>query len=382
MTGGTRTRVPDLRPVEEAFAAYHGPDARGADGGPARGASFCVVRDGEVLLDLRGGAHDDAGRPWGEDSLAAIASGTKGISSIAAMMALERAGWSLDAPIVLAWPDFAQHGKGSLTIGEAMAHLAGVPGMPREWTWDDVRAPGRMAALLAAEPPLVPLRRPSYHAMTFGWIAGEIVRRVDGRTVGTFVREEIAEPLGLDLHVGAPPGAIARVARTVRAPDYALSAFAPGAVPDPRLARVYDERLYLVMGRPDHLDAEVPGANGVATARAMAGLYGALVDRRPGARRLVGADTLRAALRERSCGSDPLTGRLLRFAFGFEINPNPSFLGPRHDAFGHTGAGGSTHGAWPSDGIGFSYVVREYRPETNDGRATRLLGALWRSLAS
>lgn len=371
---------PDLARVAQVFAAYHGPGARGADGGPARGASLCVVRDGEVVLDLHGGAHDDEGRPWGPDSLGAIASGTKGISSVAAMIALERAGVSLDAPMRLVWPDFEQSGKMGLTIGEAMAHLAGVPGMPREWTWDDVREPGRMSALLAAEPPIVPLRRPSYHAMTFGWIAGEVVRRVDGRTVGRFVREEIAGPLGLDLHIGAPPDAVARVARTVRAPDYALSAFAPGATPDARLARVYDERLYLRMGRPDHLDAEVPGANGVATARAMAGMYGALVDRRPGARRLVADATLHDALRGRSCGTDPLTGRLLRFGFGFEINPNPSCLGASHDAFGHTGAGGSTHGAWPSHGIAYSYVVREYRPESNDGRAARLLGALWRAL--
>ncbi len=369
----------DLTRVAEVFAAYHGPGARGADGGPARGASLCVVRDGEVVLDLHGGAHDDDGRPWGPDSLGAIASGTKGVSSIAAMVALERAGIPLDAPLRLVWPDFEQAGKVGLSIGEAMAHLAGVPGMPREWSWDDVRTPGRMSALLAAEPPLVPLRRPSYHAMTFGWIAGEVVRRVDGRTVGRFVREELAGPLGLDLHIGAPPDAIVRVARTVRAPDYALSAYASGATPDPRHARVYDERLYLRMTRPDHLDAEVPGANGVATARAMARLYGALVDRSPGARRLVTRETLRAALRERSCGTDPLTGRPLRFAFGFEINPNPSFLGPSPDAFGHTGAGGSTHGAWPSLGIAYSYVMREYRPESNDGRATRLLGALWRS---
>jgi len=382
MTGGTRTRVPDLRPVEEAFAAYHGPDARGADGGPARGASFCVVRDGEVLLDLRGGAHDDAGRPWGEDSLAAIASGTKGISSIAAMMALERAGWSLDAPIVLAWPDFAQHGKGSLTIGEAMAHLAGVPGMPREWTWDDVRAPGRMAALLAAEPPLVPLRRPSYHAMTFGWIAGEIVRRVDGRTVGTFVREEIAEPLGLDLHVGAPPGAIARVARTVRAPDYALSAFAPGAVPDPRLARVYDERLYLVMGRPDHLDAEVPGANGITNARSMATMYAATMGEVTvgGDRvRLVAPETIELATRARTpLRRDAVLIVNSRFAAGYMLNGDANAF-PGDACYGHPGAGGSVSFADPSREIAFSYVMNRMTDALlGDPRASRLVEATTR----
>jgi CubicO group peptidase (beta-lactamase class C family) len=368
-----------LARVAETFATLHGPRDRGDEGGPAPGASFCVVRDGEMVLDLHGGAHD-TDRSWGFDSLGAIASGTKGIAAVAAAMALERADVSLDAPMRLVWPEFEQAGKVGLTIADAMAHLGGVPGMPCEWSWDDVRTPGRMAARLAVETPLVPMRRPSYHAMTYGWIAGEVVRRVDGRTIGRFVREELAEPLGLDLHIGATPAAISRVARTVRAPDYALGAFAPGTTPDPRLARVYDERLYLVMGRPDHLDAEVPAANGVASARGMAGLYGALVDRRRGVRRLVTGETLRAAVRERSCGTDPLTGRLLRFGFGFEINPNPSFLGPSPDAFGHTGAGGSTHGAWPSRGVAWSYVIREYRPEFNDGRATRLLGALWRAL--
>lgn len=344
------------------------------------GGSFAAVVDGRVVLDLWGGARSD-GTPWSDDTMCVIASGTKGICTVAVLMCVDRGLVDLNAPIAEIWPEFAEGGKGGVEVGDALAHVAGVPGIERELSIEDISDPVRIAAILAAQHPIVPIGKPSYHALTFGWIAGEIVRRVDGRSIGRFVEEEISRPLGLDLYIGAPDEAISRIANTTRSADYQLSAFLPGSTPDPRLKYVYGIVPIDFLGSSAILKIELPGGGGITNAWSMARLYGALA--RGGeidGVRVLQPDTIGTARRQRSEGNDPLSGRFLRFGVGFELNPNPSCLGSSADAFGHTGAGGSTHGAWPSLRTGFSYAMGEFRPESNDGRAKRLLAALEKCL--
>jgi CubicO group peptidase (beta-lactamase class C family) len=253
-----------------------------------------------------------------------------------------------------------------------------LPGIVAPVALDDLADPPKIEALLAAQEPIVPIGSPTYHALTYGWLCDALVRRVDGRSVGQFVAAEIVTPLGLDLSIGTPPERAARAVPLRAVSSYALSAFLDEGEPDPRLAYVYGNPP--VPGRvsdPALLAYEIPGANAVTNARSMARLYGCLA--RGGeidGVRILREQTVALGRGQLSVGPDVLTGRELRFGVGFEVAPNPSALGPAADAFGHTGAGGSSHGAWPSLRTGFSFAMSELRPENDDGRARRLLAAL------
>lgn len=346
--------------------------------GAAPGGSFAATVNGEQVVDLWGGSTADT-EPWQDDTLCVIASGTKGVSAVVVMICVERGLIDLEAPIETVWPEFAAGGKGHVLIGDALAHMAGVPGLETKPTIEQLEDPILMASLLAQQHPFVPIGTPCYHALTFGWIASEIVRRTDGRSIGAFVSDELAGPLGLDLYIGAPESALSRIARTTRSSDFAYSATLPGRVPtlDPRLVFVYGIIPTEFAGTPRLSRMELPGSGAVSTAQAMSRLYGMLANRGVlDGVRVLQPETIAIARRQRSLGNDPLSDRLLRFGVGFELNPNPSCLGGPIDAFGHTGAGGSTHGAWPSLRASFSYAMSEFRPENNDGRATRLVTAL------
>lgn len=370
----TRERVvaTGFESVAEIFDSIHG------DG--EIGASFAVMHQGTQVLDLWGGRSPD-GKSWSSETKCIIASGTKGIAAVAVLICAERGLINLDAPISSLWPEFATGGKGHVTIGDALAHVAGVPGLERKIERAEFGDLELMARYVAEQVPFVPVGEPSYHATTYGWIVSEVIRRTDGRTVGDFVREEIAGPLSLDLHIGASEEVIREVVPTTRSKDFNYTALLdPNA--DPRLQFVYGIMPREMVGTLEMARIQFPGGGGVATAQAMSRLYAMLVNggELDGVR-ILRPETIRAACKQRSLGNDPLSGRLLRFGVGFELNPNPSCLGAPEDAFGHTGAGGSTHGGWPSHGVGFSYVMGEFRPETNDGRARRMLDELYRVLS-
>jgi CubicO group peptidase (beta-lactamase class C family) len=345
-------------------------------GGP--GAAMAAVVDGEVVLDVWGGTATDDGQAWASDTVCVVASGSKGVVAVAVLMLVERGLLDLRAPVTRYWPEFGASGKAGVLVADIVAHTAGLPGIVAPLLVDDLGDADKIHGLLAAQEPIVPVGTASYHALTYGWLCDALVRRVDGRSVGTYIADEIAEPLGLDLSIGTPPARAARAARLRRAPSFALSAFLGDGPPDPRLNFVYGNPPLSLDGQdPSLLAVEVPAANCVTTARAMAQLYGCLAaGGKIGDVRLLDPDTIELGRRQLSAGADPLSGRLLRFGVGFEIAPNPSALGPPPDAFGHTGAGGSSHGAWPSLRTGYSFVVSEMRPEDDDGRARRVLDAL------
>jgi CubicO group peptidase (beta-lactamase class C family) len=342
------------------------------------GAAFAVYLEDRLVVDLWGGRAGD--RPWTPETLQLVFSGGKALVATAVLMLVQRGALDLDAPVRSHWPEFA---AGEVRVRHLLDHTAGLPGVRTPIGYDDVLDGRRPAALLAEQAPWWPPgRRLSYHALTFGWLLGELVRRVDGRSVGRFVRDEIAAPLGIDAWIGLPPEHAQRVARTIRrtdAPPEAMRgtmAEGEGAWcvwANPPL--FYGPRL--VWNDPRFHAAEIPGANAIATARGMARFYAALL-----AGELLEPGLLRAATAEHARGRDPFSDLPFRFGLGFQLQTELGQFGPPATAFGHGGAGGSAHGAWPEQRIAFSYVMNELRSDPRDARPLALLDALAASVAA
>jgi CubicO group peptidase (beta-lactamase class C family) len=364
--------------VAPGFEGVHAAFERNLAEHGETGGAFAAMVDGRLVADLWGGVADPAtGRLWGERTPAVIFSGTKGIVATALLLLVERGALDLGARVADVWPEFAAAGKAEITVAQLLSHCGGLAGVVGPYALDQPRA---IARALAAQAPIVPVGMPSYHAFTYGWLAGELISRVDGRDAGAFVRDEIALPMGgLDLRIGLAAGDELAGERAVlrHAADFELGAFST-AEPDPRLELVYGSARALpaVWNDPSVLAIGIPAAGGVATARAMATLYGRLVT---GA--LLAPETLALGRRAEAAGDDPLTGRPLRFGpTGYELAGTLSALGPAPDAFGHTGAGGSSHGGWPALRSAWSYVTAELRSESDDVRARTLLAALHEAL--
>lgn len=347
------------------------------------GAAFAAYVDGVSVVDLWGGVRDrKLDTPWAEETAQLIFSGTKGLVATCILLLLERGKISLDRPVADYWPAFGQSGKSGVLVRHLVAHQAGLPAVDPPPTPEEALDPVTMADRLAEQPPLWPPGTAiTYHALTFGWLCDGLIRHVDGRSAGSFFADEVARPLGLDAWIGLPEAEEKRVATILRAPDYHVNF---GEVTDEErdvLSRIYagggivNERF--VVNDRDFLRAQMAGVNGVATARSMARLYGCLacggtIDRV----RLLSPETVRFAHVPIAAGLDQLTHKPLAFSTGFEIQSELQWYGPAVAAFGHSGAGGSVHGAWPHLRTGFSYSMNLMRRDDQDGRAQRLLGAL------
>lgn len=195
------------------------------------GGGFAAYVDGALVVDLVGGRRADTGRPWDHDTTCVIASGTKGIVATAMLMLIERGCLDLGAPVAKYWSEFAAGGKAAVRVADVVAHTAGVPGIVAPITRDQLDDPPSIEDELAAQAPIVPVGHATYHALTYGWLCDAQVRRVDGRSVGRFVADEIAGPLGLDLSIGTPPERIARTAPLRPSEDYRTPT--PSATPAP-----------------------------------------------------------------------------------------------------------------------------------------------------
>jgi len=349
----------------------------------AGGAAFAAYAGGDRVVDLWGGrADDEAETPWDQDTIQLVFSGTKGVVATCLLLLVDRGLLDLDAPVSSYWPEFAAEGKGEITVAEAVSHMAAVPGLRGGFTPDDLLDPVRMSARTAAEAPFwEPGTHVAYHALTYGWICDALLRRVDGRSVGRFFADEVAAPLGLDLWIGLPEDREERVARLVPAADYGITYL--GDEPEPLLEAVYGSIIGGVGWNESRFHrAEIPGANAIGDARSIARLYGCLAG---GGEfdgvRLLSEETVRRGHEELSRGLCRITRRPYAFAVGFELQTELMRFGSPLTAFGHTGSGGSTHGCWPDEGVGFSYAMTELWPEARDDRGNRLLAALAASLS-
>jgi CubicO group peptidase (beta-lactamase class C family) len=353
-------------------------------GDTSPGASLAVVVDGRTVVDLWGGSADtERGIDWRSDTIVPIFSGTKGLVAVCLLLLLERGALELDAPVSRYWPEFAVAGKDEITVAQVVSHTAGLPGLRDGFGAADLLDGARMRARVAAEAPFwEPGSTLAYHALTFGWLCDGLVRRVDGRSVGRFFADEVAGPLGLDLWIGLPAEFEPRVARVVPSQDFAITYL--GEEPEPLLEAVYGTLASSAFpwNEAEIHQAEIPAANAIGSAHSIARLYGCLAcGGELDGLRLLSEPTIRMGARELARGVCAITRRPYAFGVGFELQTELEALGPVPGAFGHTGTGGSAHGCWPAERVGFSYAMSELRPEASDGRARRLLETVHRCLA-
>ncbi|MFF5550050.1 serine hydrolase domain-containing protein [Streptomyces olivaceoviridis] len=360
------------------------------------GAAVCVYRDGRPVVDLWGGSADPStGRPWERGTLQLVYSATKGATAAAAHLLVQRGLLELDAPVAEYWPEFAANGKAEMPVRLLLSHQSGLVALDRPVPLAEALAWHPMTAALAAQRPVwVPGTAHGYHGRTWGWLVGEVIRRVSGRTPGRFFADEIAAPLGLDFFIGLPTGERGRVSRMAfRKPDVDLTTLPPESVPDQLREQVaawrdpdsLSNRAYAVtdpagidFNSPEVQAAELPSSNGIGTARALARLYAALIGEVDGVR-LLTPGTLASATAEQANGQDRVMLVPSRFSTGYMLptDGNP-MTGP--GAFGHTGRGGSLGFADPDLGIAFGYVVNHIIGGSGDVRAQSLVDAVRKSL--
>ena len=370
------TEIAGLAPAR--FAAVKDAFAANFAEGLERGARFTLVEAGEVVLDLWAGHADREGRrPFDERTLTTIFSTTKALAALLIARLVDQGRLAYDLPVAEVWPEFAQAGKAAVTVEQALSHQAGLCGFPEPmdpslWLdWDAI------CAKLAAMAPLWAVGSASgYHPLTFGYIAGEIFRRVDGRTMGAALREDLAQPFGLDLWIGLPDSEAARVADLQR----------PSALPDfgehnepTRVAFLTPWSSVGGRSQAEWRRAEIPSANGHATAQALARLMGALADDGW----LEGEEILSPALiaeaaRERIRGQDLVLPFVMSWGAGFMRNETETPWGPGLRSFGHSGWGGSCAFADPERKLGGAYVMnRQGVALMGDLRPRRLIEAAY-----
>lgn len=395
------------------------------------GAAIAFTLEGELVVDLWGGHADRARtRPWERDTLVNTYSTTKGMTTICAHRLVEQGRLDLDAPVARYWPEFAQAGKGAIPVRWLLSHRAGLPAirkpMPAEslYDWEAM-----VAALAETEPWWTPGSQHGYSPVTFGHLVGEVVRRIDGRSVGRMFREDVARPLGADFHIGLDPRDDDRVAEMIgglapaRAeedadpaigarpdarpdtrPD-ARSEDAPRATAKPRFKGPFAQFMQDLtdpttmvgaafnnppiprggVNRRAWRGAEIPAANGHGTARALARIYGALacggaID----GVRILEAETIARATEEQASGPDAtLAGMPIRYGVGFMLRSESMPFSPSPRAFGHPGAGGSLGMADPERRIGFGFVMNKMGAALTGGQTGyAVIEAFYRALGA
>ena len=345
------------------------------------GARFALAIDGEIVVDLMGGWADRAQtRPFDEATLTPVFSTSKAVVSLMMARLVGQGRLAYADKVSDVWPEFAAAGKAAVSVEQVLSHQAGLCGIvgpmdPAEWfDWHAI------CARLAAMTPLwEPGTASGYHPVTFGFLAGEIFRRVDGRTIGRALREDIAGPLGLDLWIGLPESEDHRVSEMRRPP--AMPAL--GEMSEPKRLAFYT-KWSQPGGRGDAAwrRAEIPSANGHATAPALARLMAALAGRGrlDGVQVLAGGAAERAS-RTRIKGQDLVMPYVMAWGAGFIRNEGLGIYGPGRESFGHSGWGGSCAFADPVTGVSGAYVMNRQSAELiDDSRARRLVEAAYEGM--
>ena len=340
-----------------------------------RGGSLCVMHRGEVVVDTWGGwADKDAGRPWAQDTLGVAWSTTKGMASLAVHLLADRGALSLERPVAEYWPEYAAEGKERTLVRHVLAMEAGlfdvrhlVPDARSLLDWEEMTT-----RLAAARPAHVPGRACGYHALTYGHLAGELVRRVTGESLGAFLEREVRRPLDLDgFFVGTPRNEHPRVAPVPRMAEVGPRPVAvakglnrvtrrrPLRVDLAALGGAGVPRGFGVANTPEFLSAEIPSANGTFTARSLAAVYANLAAPDDAPDRLLSADHVRLLGLEQNSGRDLVLPMQPRWRLGYH-QPFPR-VAMSHRAFGFYGAFGS--GAWadPTRELAIGFVLAEGR---------------------
>ena len=343
------------------------------------GASVCLRIDGQPVVDLWGGlARPAEGVPWERDTVSIVFSCTKGATALCAHMLASRGKLDVDAPVAEYWPEFARKGKEHATVKMMLDHSVGLPafktpirpGGCNDWDY--------MCEMLADEEPFwKPGTRNGYHMINFGWTVGELVRRASGQSLGTFFREELAKPLGVEFWIGAPEEVEPRVAPVlmhVPKPGDVMGDFILKVMTDPQSIQalsLLNSGGFDPNSRDCHA-AEIGGAGGISNARGLSGIYAPFASGGElGGRRYVDARQL-ARMGEVSSATNEDATLLIpsRFALGFmkSTDNRRRVRGDRDTAilssaaFGHVGAGGSIGFADPEAGFSFGYSMNQMGP--------------------
>ncbi|HXC54674.1 MAG TPA: serine hydrolase domain-containing protein [Rhizomicrobium sp.] len=364
---------------ESVRATFEGNFAGGHD----VGASFCATKDGETVVDLWGGYADAAKtKPWAKDTIVNVYSTTKTMTALTALLIADRGLLDFDAPVAKYWPEFAAGGKAGVKVSHLMSHSSGLSGWKEKITTSDIYDWEKMTSLLAAQAPFwEPGTAPGYHALTQGYLVGEVVRRITGRSLGTVFRQEIAEPLGADFWIGLPASEDGRVAELIPPPPGEAVGDAGGMT-----------ELTANMATNPGIDvaetktrawrgAEIPAAGGTGNARSIAEIHCILANGGVAkGKRFMSEAGCRKALELQIEGTDKIMNVPARFGLGFGLaggliplpNPNTIFWG---------GYGGSLAIVDMDARTTFGYAMNKMAgTTTGDLRAFGLASAMWEAL--
>ncbi|MGW1098869.1 serine hydrolase domain-containing protein [Streptomyces sp. NPDC002455] len=354
------------------------------------GAAVTVLLDGRPVVDLWGGwADGERSRPWERDTVVNVWSTTKGPTALCAHVLADRGLLDLDAPVTAYWPEFGAAGKESVRVRHLLSHRSGVAGLRDPHTLAELYDWELTTARLAATAPWwEPGTRSGYHAISYGFLVGEVVRRVSGLLPGEFLRKEITGPLGIDFHVGLPEKDAGRVAELVQPKAVSREQAALFATMEPvAIASLLNPGTGTAAANTSEWRAaEIPAANGHGTARGVAALYGILAGRGSLDGRRILSEEAAERVRE---GQGSCRDLVLGAGFAHETElglglwlsgPNASY-GPNPRAVGHDGAGGSCGLADPEAGIALGYVMNRMGPHiADDPRKMALVDAVYAAL--
>ncbi|MFJ9716930.1 serine hydrolase domain-containing protein [Streptomyces sp. NPDC101213] len=384
-------QVPEVHGhCDERFAAVRTAFEENFRGRGELGAAVTVVVGGETVADLWGGWADRARtRAWERDTLVNVWSTSKGPTALCAHLLADRGLLDLDAPVAAYWPEFAAAGKEGVLVRHLLSHRAGLAGLREPHTLEQLYDWELTTARLAAtEPWWEPGSRSGYHPLTYGFLVGEVVRRVSGLLPGAFLEREVTGPLGIDFTIGLPEEEAGRVAELAHPPAASgseqaalLSRLAPVAV----AALTNPPAGAAEANTPAWRAAEIPAANGHGTARAVAALYGLLAGDSPGGRRVLSPEAAER-VREGQGGCRDLVlgaglGQDTEIGLGPWLSGPHGSYGPNPRAFGHDGFGGSCGLADPEAGLSLGYVMNRMGPHiVDDPRKTALVEAVYSAL--
>jgi CubicO group peptidase (beta-lactamase class C family) len=373
---------------EGVRAAFEGNFAEGRE----IGAAFSAYHRGRKVVDLWGGIADEAtGRPWEEDTIVLVFSTTKGMTAVCANKLAQEGALDVDAPVAKYWPEFAAGGKENVPVSFLLSHQVGLAWVDGAMTLEDALAWDPVVnALAAQEPHWEPGSQHGYHATTYGWLVGEVIRRITGKSVGTYLREEVAAPLGLDLWLGLPESEDPRAASLTSMIDEsqldenARALVAQFMGPDTMLGKALSAPggalTQDVWNSREVRAAEIPAASGVSDARSIARMYAACIDEVDGVR-LLTPDQLKKATTQQTSGPNViLMGLDIQFGLGFMLRSSLIPLGGPQ-SFGHFGAGGSMGWADPDAEFAFGYVMNKMDMGlAGDTRTSNLVNACYDAL--
>ncbi len=324
------------------------------------GASVAVTLDGEMVIDLWGGYQDTGGqKSWQKDTIINVYSTTKTMSFVCALLLADRGELDFDANVAKYWPEFAQNGKSEVKVWHLMNHAAGLSGMDQPTTSDDMYDWEKMTAALAAQAPWwKPGTATAYHALTQGYLIGELVRRITGKSLGEYFRTEVAEPLDADFFIGVPESEFSRICDLI--PPSGDTSSMTGAEEGSIADRTFKNPLGNALDSRTAAwrKAEIPAANGHGNARSVAKIHSILACKGEAQGiKLLSQKTAESVMIERIGGMDMALGMPVRYGLGFGINPHERILSPNENVCFWGGWGGSQALIDQDARMSFSYVM-------------------------